>query len=143
TAERIAGSDDGAKKEEAPPPKLELPLPDHPLFDLGLNNAPPAALPPHGADVARAIETAAVDIFLAPIVTLSAHAVGHYEMTVALRSPEGAKLDVREEDFSLLGPDLAAKFDCERLQRAAALSVRMEARDKDGLLLTEIRGNSL
>lgn len=143
TAERIAGADNNPQKQESPAPRLELPLSEHPLFDLGLNNAPPAALPPHGKEIARAIENAAADVFLAPIVTLSAHAVNHYEMTVTLRSAEGQRLDAREEDFSLIGRDLAAKFDIERLQRAAALSIRMEARDKDGALLTEIMGSSL
>lgn len=145
TAERIAGADYGPKKPETPAPRHELPLPERPLVDFGLNGTLPAAaaLPSHGREIMRAIENAAVDVFLAPIVTLSAHAVNHYEMTVALRSAEGARLDVRDEDFSLIGPDLSVKFDIERLQRAAALSVRMEARDKDGSLLTEIMGSSL
>lgn len=143
TAERIAGADNSSQKLEKPAPHLELSLPDHPLFDLGLNSAPPAALPSAAQEIARAIESAAADVFLSPIVTLSAHAVNHYEMTVALRSAEGARIDAREEDLTLVGWDLAAKFDIERLQRAAALSLRMEARDKDGSLLTEIMGSSL
>lgn len=143
TAERIAGADNASKKPEDSAPHPEFSLPDHPLFDIGLNSAPPAALPPHGKEIARAIEDAAADVFLSPIVTLSAHAVNHYEMTVALRSADGGRIDAREEDLSLVGRDLAAKFDIERLQRAAALSLRMEARDKDGSLLTEIMGSSL
>lgn len=143
TAERIAGADYGPQKPETPAPRHELPLPERPLIDFELNSAPPAALPPHGREIAHAIENGAADVFLAPIVTLSAHAVNHYEMTVALRSADGVRLDVRDEDFSLLGPDLAVRFDIERLQRAAALSLRMEARDKDGSLLMEIMGNSL
>ena len=150
TAERIAGADHGPKKPEPEaasrhgPHHHELPLPERPLIDFGMNSAPPPAAPQtHGRELAQAIESAAADVFLAPIVTLSEHAVNHYEMTVAPRSPDGTRLDAREEEFALVGPDLAAKFDSERLQRAAALSLRMEARDKDGSLLVEIMGSSL
>jgi len=142
TAERIAGAAKAAPLPEHAEPRHDLPLPDHPLFDLGLGNAPPAALP-QGKDIARAIDKAALDVFLAPVVTLSAHAVNHYEMAVALRSADGAHLDVQRDDFAALSRDLVAKFDIERLQRAAALSVRMEARDKDGSLLMEVTGSSL
>lgn len=149
TAERIAGADHSPKKAEPEleasqhEPHHELPLPERPLIDFGMNSAPPAAPAPHSRELAQAIDTAAIDVFLAPIVTLSEHAVNHYEMTVALRTPDGARLDSREEEFAHAGPDLAAKFDSERLQRAAALSLRMEARDKDGSLLVEVMGGSL
>jgi len=149
TAERIAGADHSPKMPEPEvashhePHHHELPLPERPLVDFGLNSAPPAAPPTRGRELAQAIESAAIDVFLAPIVTLSEHAVNHYEMTVALRSPDGDRLDARQEEFALAGPDVAAKFDSERLQRAAALSMRMEARDKDGSLLVEIMGGSL
>jgi cyclic-di-GMP phosphodiesterase TipF (flagellum assembly factor) len=145
TAERIAGADNVPEEApvQLPSGRREPSLSDHPLFDFGMNNAPPAAMPPHGEEIARAIDNAAIDVFLAPLVTLSEHAVNHYEMTATLRSAEGARLDLQESDFSLIGRDLAAKFDIERLRRAAALSVRMEARDKDGSLLMAIMGGSL
>lgn len=147
TAERIAGSDNRGSHSATPPeaaePRLDLPFPDLPSLDLSLGSASAATLPPRGKEIVRAIEHSDMDIFLAPIVTLAAHSVNHYEMTVALKSGEGGRLDAREEDFTLIGRDLGAKFDVERLHRAAALSIRMEARDKDGSLLTSVMGSSL
>lgn len=143
TAERIAGSDQEIHKAEEGGPRLDLPFPELPSLDLSLGSASPSTLPPRGKEIVRAIESRAMDVFLAPVVTLAAHSVGHYEMTVALKSGENSRLDAREEDFTLIGRDHGAKFDIERLHRAAALSLRMEARDKDGALLTQIMGSSL
>lgn len=147
TAERIAGSDVRDSQSAAAPelaePSLDLPFPDLPSLDLSLGSASAATLPPRAKEIVRAIEHSDMDIFLAPIVTLAAHSVNHYEMTIALKSGEGGQLDAREEDFTLIGRDLGAKFDVERLHRAAALSIRMEARDKDGSLLTSVMGSSL
>jgi cyclic-di-GMP phosphodiesterase TipF (flagellum assembly factor) len=149
TAERIAGSDNRGSQVAATPkpepaePNLDLPFPDLPALDLSLGAVSAATLPPRGKEMVRAIEHSDIDIFLTPIVTLAAHSVNHYEMTAALKSADGGRLDVREEDFILIGRDLGAKFDVERLHRAAALSIRMEARDKDGSLLTSVMGSSL
>jgi cyclic-di-GMP phosphodiesterase TipF (flagellum assembly factor) len=147
TAERIAGSDNknghNARTSEGVEPRLDLPFPDLPSLDLSLGSASAATLPPRGKEIVHAIENSNMDIFLAPIVTMAAHSVSHYEMTVALKSGEGGRLDAREEDFTLIGRELGAKFDVERLHRAAALSIRMEARDKDGSLLTSVMGSSL
>ena len=153
TAERIAGAEAMMSEDQpsvamsASPdlaePRLDLPLPKLPQLDLSLGSASAGGLPPRGREIARAVENASMDIFLTPIVTLSAHAVNHYEMTVALKSADGARVEARDEDFTLIGRELGAKFDIDRLHRAAALAVRMEARDKDGSLLTSIMGTSL
>jgi cyclic-di-GMP phosphodiesterase TipF (flagellum assembly factor) len=153
TAERIAGAESMTSGDEPtvatgalpdlPEPRLDLPLPKLPQLDLSLGSASAGGLPPRGREIARAVENATMDIFLTPIVTLSAHAVNHYEMTVALKSADGARVEARDEDFTLIGRELGAKFDIDRLHRAAALAVRMEARDKDGSLLTSIMGSSL
>jgi cyclic-di-GMP phosphodiesterase TipF (flagellum assembly factor) len=149
TAERIAGSDSknghshNTRTSEGAEPHLDLPFPDLPSLDLSLGSASATTLPPRGKDIVHAIEKSNMDIFLAPIVTMAAHSVNHYEMTVALKSGEGGRLEAREEDFTLIGRELGAKFDVERLHRAAALSIRMEARDKDGSLLTSVMGSSL
>jgi cyclic-di-GMP phosphodiesterase TipF (flagellum assembly factor) len=42
-----------------------------------------------------------------------------------------------------LSGDAAARLDVARLRRCAALSLRMEAREKEGTLLTEFAGSSL
>jgi cyclic-di-GMP phosphodiesterase TipF (flagellum assembly factor) len=148
TAKRIAGSDVGARNVEAEPPRLDVPLPDLPLPDFPLMDFPAGSVPAsdtslRAAAVARAIEADALDVYLGPIVTLKAHSVSHYEMTVGLNSSDGRPLEADDSDLSLLGGELSARLDCARLTRAAALTARMEARDKDGLLLTEFAGASL
>ncbi len=95
TAERIAGSDAAASQSDDAPASHELPLPELPSIDLP--SGPASAATPRAEAVVRAIESRAMDVFLAPIVTLSEHSVSHYEMTVALRSGDGARLDVHDD----------------------------------------------
>ncbi len=148
TAKRIAGSDFAARKAEAEPPRLDVPLSDLPLPDFPLLDFPAGPIPasdpsPRATAIARAIEADALDVLLGPIVTLKAHSVSHYEMMVGLNSSDGNRLEVGEEDLNLVTGEFGSRFDCARLTRAAALTARMEARDKDGLLLTEFTGASL
>lgn len=146
TAERIAGSDTvesapdlsppNAGERDVAPPSLELPLPDF--------SAPAApSLPPHAAAISRAVDDGTIDVLLGPIVTLSEHSVSHYEMTANLVSQTGETLALSEDDFALLDGDRDAKFDIARLNRAAALAARMDARDREGSLLAEFLGSSM
>ena len=143
TAKRIAGSITGAQNGKVEPPRLDLPLPKFPDIDLPSGGEPAPVLSPHATAIAQAIESDAADVFLGPIVTLSTHSVNHYEMTVDLKSPEGDRLDPVEDDPTLAGSDIGTRFDVAKLKRAAALTLRMEARDKDGSLLAEFSGGSL
>ncbi|MET0639495.1 MAG: EAL domain-containing protein [Hyphomicrobium sp.] len=141
TAERIAGSDPGTPlpnlgARDVAPPSLELPLPD-----FGPVLAP--TLPPRAAAIARAVEDDAMKILLGPIVTLAEHAVGHYEMTTNLGTLAGEALDADEDDFAVIGGELDTQFDIARLNRAAALAIRMDARDREGSLLAEFFGASM
>ncbi len=149
TAERIATSTPQAapapEAQQAPPEPapdlLELVLPQ--LSEL---NAPPPPEPrvtPHVRAIANAIETGRMDVFLSPIVGLSNHAISHYEVNVRLKSSTGAHLDHSEEDMILAGNDLLAMFDIARLNRAAILASRLEARGKTGSLLSEVTAPSI
>lgn len=151
TAERIAGSDsagpassDAGRDRDVASPRLELPsLPDLPTLNFPANSAPAAELPPRAAAIARAVEDDTIDVLLGPIVTLSEHSVSHYEMTAGLRSGSDERLDALEDDFALIGGELDTQFDIARLNRAAALATRMDARDRDGSLLAEFFGSSM
>jgi cyclic-di-GMP phosphodiesterase, flagellum assembly factor TipF len=144
TAKRIAASTTtSAQNAKAEPPRLDLPLPKFPDIDLPSGGEPAPALSPRATAIAQAIESDATDVFLGPIVTLSTHSVNHYEMTVDLKSPDGDPLDPVEDDPALAGSDIGTRFDVAKLKRAAALTLRMEARDKDGSLLAEFAGASL
>ena len=151
TAERIAGSDpaapvssDSGHNRDVPSPRIALPpLPDLPTLDFPANSAPAAELPPRPAAIARAVEDDRMDILLGPIVMLAEHSVSHYEMTANLRSGSGERLDALEDDFAVIGGELDTQFDIARLNRAAALATRMDARDRDGSLLAEFFGSSM
>ena len=123
-------------------PLPELALPELPVLEFAADAAPNPELPPRVAAVARAIEDELLDVMLGPIVTLAEHSVGHYEMTTILRSSTGEALEANEEDFALIG-ELDSRFDIVRLNRAAALAGRMDARDRGGLLLTSFLGSSV
>jgi len=140
TAQRIAGSDLGPQTGGAAP-RHELSLPELPFTDAPSNPAQPATQQRYAA-VAHAVEVGQMDVFLAPIVTLQTHSVTNYEMTVALKAVDGTPLNVREEDFALIEGEAGARYDIARLHRAAMLSLRLEARDKDGSLFTEFMGSS-
>jgi cyclic-di-GMP phosphodiesterase TipF (flagellum assembly factor) len=84
-----------------------------------------------------------MDVFLGPIVMLSTHSVSHYEMAAHLKARDGARLVMTDDDLASLSGEVAARLDIARLQRCAALSLRMEAREKEGTLLTEFAGSSL
>ncbi len=148
TAERIAGSDpvnsDAGRNRDGVAPRVELPpLPDLPTLDFPVNSAPVVELPPRAIAIARAVEDDTMDVLLGPIVTLAEHSVTHYEMTVGLRSDSEERLDAGEDDFALIGGELDTQFDIARLNRAAALATRMNARDRDGSLLAEFFGSSM
>lgn len=141
TAERIAGSDQSAPlpgfaERDVAPPNFELPLPD-----FAATSAP--TLPTHVDAVARAVQNDAIDILLGPIVTLAEHSVSHYEMLANLRSETGEKVDFDEADFATIGGESDTQFDIARLNRAAALAARMDARDREGSLLAEFLGSSM
>lgn len=129
------------QREASPLP--ELTLPDLPILEYSTEPAPAPELPPRVASIVRAIEDDAIDVTLGPIVTIAEHSVSHYEMTANLRSASGEAHDVSEHDFTLVGGDLDTRFDISRLNRAAALASRMDARDKGGSLLTSFLGSSV
>ena len=164
TAERIAGFDpeepatDGSDYDEpsfelpmnAEParpegedlPLPELTLPELPILEFSAEAAPTPELPARAAAIARAIEDESLEVMLGPIVTLAEHSVGHYEMTTTLRSTSGEALEANDDDFALIG-ELDARFDIARLNRAAALAGRMDARERGGSLLASFLGSSV
>lgn len=140
SAERIAGSDPVAEApingdRDVASPSLELPLPN---FEPAV-----AALPPRAAAIVRAVEDDAIELLLGPIVTLAEHSVSHYEMSAVLRGMDGEPLEANDDDFAVIGGDLDTQFDIARLNRAAALATRMDAREREGSLLADFLGTSM
>lgn len=95
------------------------------------------------AEIAAAIETSRMDVFLNPIVGLGDYAVSHFEISVRLKSAAGDYIDSPERTLSLGATDLLALFDIERLNRTAQVAEQLEARGKSGALLSPTAGPSM
>jgi cyclic-di-GMP phosphodiesterase TipF (flagellum assembly factor) len=140
---RIAGPEAARAAPSDDQTSLELKLPELPALDLPAAPERKPAPSPRADAIANAIDADAMDVLLGPIVMLSTHSVTHYEMAVHLKSRDGARLVVTDDDLASLSGEAAARLDIARLRRCAALSLRMEVREKEGTLLTEFVGSSL
>jgi cyclic-di-GMP phosphodiesterase TipF (flagellum assembly factor) len=143
TAKRIAGPEAAPTTPSDEQPSLELRLPELPSLDLPATPERKPVPSPRIDAIANAIDADAMDVLLGPIVMLSTHSVSHYEMAAHLKARDGARLVMTDDDLASLSGDAAARLDVARLRRCAALSLRMEAREKEGTLLTEFAGSSL
>ncbi len=143
TAKPIAMSETHSSFAESPAPIFDLPFPD--LSSIGFAPPTSTAIPPlsYRDAVRGAIEANAIEMFLSPIVALQANDVGHYDVSMHLSDASGNQLTVSDEMLGEMDAELAAKLDIERLDRAAQLVARMEARSKNGYLVTKVLGASL
>jgi cyclic-di-GMP phosphodiesterase, flagellum assembly factor TipF len=143
TAERIAASQPEPNDRE----RDVYVAPDFDFVSLKpLQVAPAAAAPaidPRLAAMTHAIQTGDMDVFLSPIVALADHAVSHYEVVVRLRATSGEHYDKPEQILEMAGADLIGLFDSARLTRSATLAERLEARGKNGSVLSSITGQSI
>ncbi|MFN0219640.1 MAG: EAL domain-containing protein [Hyphomicrobium sp.] len=115
----------------APAPRATAPVPQSPVQS------------PLASAISHAVETGLMDVMLSPIVGLANHDVSHYEMKVRIKNPDGAYFEDPERDLILAGGEMLALFDAARLQRAAILARRLDARGKGGALLSDVAGASL
>lgn len=106
-------------------------------------SAPPNAHERKIAEIAAAIETQRMDVFLNPIVALGDYAVTHFEVQVRLIGAAGGYIEDPEASLSVTASDLLALFDIERLQRTAQVAEQLEARGKTGALLSPTAGHSM
>lgn len=95
------------------------------------------------AEIAAAIETSRMDVFLKPIVGLGDYGVAHFEVDVRLKAQGGAYIDGVTDSLSVGASDLLALFDIERLSRTARVAEQLDARGKQGSLLSPTAGQSM
>ncbi|MEQ1715203.1 MAG: EAL domain-containing protein [Hyphomicrobium sp.] len=107
------------------------------------NNRRAPAVDRRLAEIADAIGTSRMDVYLNPIVGLGDYAVTHFEVAVRLKASNGEYIDNPEQTLSLGASDLLALFDIERLNRTALLAAQLEARGKQGSLLSPTAGQSM
>lgn len=144
TAQTIAASKPGPLFS-APSASIEPRLPDLPLGDFAAPASTAAPLAPRQqkSPIARAIEKNAIDMMLSPIVALQTNDVGHYDVAMRLRDGAGNSVAVSEAELQALDGEMAAQFDVARFNRAVQLVQRMEAKSRNGYLMTEITGTAL
>jgi len=107
-------------------------------------SAAPAPVPDRKlAEIAAAIESSRMDVFLKPIVGLGDYGVAHFEVDVRLKAQGGAYIDGVTDSLSVGASDLLALFDIERLSRTARVAEQLEARGKQGSLLSPTAGQSM
>ncbi|HMN36458.1 MAG TPA: EAL domain-containing protein [Hyphomicrobium sp.] len=95
------------------------------------------------SEIAAAIETSRMDVFLKPIVGLGDYGVAHFEVDVRLKNGDGVYIDDATQTLSVGASDLLALFDVERLNRTARVAEQLEARGKSGSLLSPTAGQSM
>ncbi|MCB1484059.1 MAG: EAL domain-containing protein [Hyphomicrobiaceae bacterium] len=95
------------------------------------------------SEIAAAIETSRMDVFLKPIVGLGDYAVAHFEVDVRLKSPTGSFIDGVVETLSVGASEMLGLFDIERLNRTARVADQLESRGKTGSLLAPTAGHSM
>lgn len=141
SAQTIASSNPLPKFGELPPNRPEPRLPD-PSKDFGAA-APSAPAGTKKSPLSRAIDKNAMDMFLSPIVALQANDVGHYDVAMRLRDAAGNAIAVSEAELQSQDSEVAGRLDAARFNRAVQLVQRMEAKSRNGYLMTEITGTAL
>lgn len=108
----------------------------------GRPGAPPM-LDPQLARIAEAVAAERMEVLLEPIQGLSEGRARHYEVSIRLRTADGAALE--QSDFSRLahGSGLMPRLDAARMMRAARVARRLGERGRQGSLLTATAGESL
>ncbi len=93
--------------------------------------------------LAEALSADRMDVMLEPILGLKDHAPRHYEISVCLRTAEGAVLDPNDDRRALGGTGILPLIDLAKLSRIAEVSRRLAERGKTGSVFAGFAGESL
>jgi len=133
----------GARQDYEPPP-YQPASPKQPAEARETRSGVPGPVPDRKlAEIAAAIEASRMDVFLKPIVGLGDYGVAHFEVDVRLKAQGGTYIDGVADSLSVGASDLLALFDIERLSRTARVAEQLEARGKQGSLLSPTAGQSM
>ena len=112
----------------------------------GMPQAPgarPPTLNPQLARIAEAVAAERIEVLLEPIQALSEGRPRHYEISVRLRTADGAALEQCDFVRAAHGTGLMPRIDAERMIRAARVARRLGERGRHGSVLSAIAGESL
>ena len=117
-----------------------------PSATTGMPQAPgtrPPTLNPQLARIAEAVAAERIEVLLEPIQALSEGRPRHYEISVRLRTADGAALEQCDFVRAAHGSGLMPRIDAERMIRAARVARRLGERGRHGSVLSAIAGESL
>ena len=103
----------------------------------------PPSLNPQLARIAEAVAAERIEVLLEPIQALSEGRPRHYEISVRLRTADGAALEQCDFVRAAHGSGLMPRIDAERMIRAARVARRLGERGRHGSVLSAIAGESL
>lgn len=95
------------------------------------------------AALAEALSADRIDVLLQPILGLKDQITRHYEVSIGLKTPEGATLDPAEDRRSLLGTGILPLIDLAKISRIAEVARKLAERGKSGAVFTGVAGESL
>jgi cyclic-di-GMP phosphodiesterase TipF (flagellum assembly factor) len=113
-----------------------------PARDAARTGAPPG-FDPGIAPIAEALAAERIEVLLEPIHALAEGRPRHYEVSMRLRTADGAALEQSEISRTAAGSGLMPRIDAARMLRAARLARRLGERGQQGSVLTAAAGESL
>ncbi len=93
--------------------------------------------------LAEALTAERIDVLLEPILELKGQATRHYEVSVSLRTHDGAAFDPTEDRQLLSGTGILPLIDIAKISRIAEVARRLAERGRAGSVFTALTGESL
>ena len=120
-----------------------LPPPWRPAAANPARPGAPPLLDPQLARIAEAVAAERMEVLLEPIQGLSEGRARHYEVSIRLRTADGAILDQDVISRLAQGSGLMPRIDAARMMRAARVARRLSERGVQASVLTGAAGESL
>jgi cyclic-di-GMP phosphodiesterase TipF (flagellum assembly factor) len=95
------------------------------------------------ARIAEAVVAERFEVLLEPIHALSEGRPRHYEVTMRLRTADGAQIEQADYTRAAQHSDLLPQIDAARMLRAARIARRLAERGRHGSVLSAMAGDSI
>lgn len=103
----------------------------------------PPALDPRLAPIAEAVVAERMEVLLEPIHALAEGRARHFEVSMRLRTADGAALEQSEFTRVARGSGLMPRIDAARMVRAARVARKLGERGRQGSVLAAVAGELL
>lgn len=95
------------------------------------------------AGILSAINAQRIDVYLEPILDLAGQRPQHYEVSIGLRTANGAMINLAQAANDLSGTGLLPLIDSARIARAVQMARRLAERGKEGSVFARLSGETL